>query len=178
MEGAITDYTRSIKLKNPKLHLPYNNRGNVHRGQGNLVDAIADYDEAIRIKPDYVTAYHNRGLVRQMQNNFEKAFNDYQEALELKPNDGVARMSLFGLLKKMGREEEAKEQEALARELIEKEDEYNRACFESLCGNIDEALALLKIALAKKDLDKAWARQDPDLEKLRDDKRFRALVGE
>ena len=57
-----------------------------------------------------------------------------------------------------------------------KEDEYNRACFESICGNADEALALLKVALEKKHVSLEWARRDPDFDFIREDARFKALV--
>ena len=63
-------------------------------------------------------------------------------------------------------------------QLTVKETEYDRACFESICGNVDEALALLKVALEKKQTPFAWARRDPDLDFIRDDPRFKALVGE
>lgn len=62
---------------------------------------------------------------------------------------------------------------------------YNMACTHALLGEHDLALAFLKReleenhptsgALARQ---KEWARTDPDLESLRDDPRFRALVGD
>ena len=42
---------------------------------------------------------------------------------------------------------EAAEQEAQARPLVAKESEYNQACFAAICGNPEEALRLLQIAL-------------------------------
>ena len=64
-----------------------------------------------------------------------------------------------------------------ARELPAKGMEYEGACFESVSGNVDEALALLKTALEKRQLNLEWARRDPDLVFIRDDSRFKALVG-
>jgi len=61
--------------------------------------------------------------------------------------------------------------------LIQNENEYNRACFESICGNMEKALNLLKIALEKGQSSKEWVKQDPDLENLRDDPRFKEIVG-
>ena len=140
-------------------------------------EAETAYRKAIEINPDYATAYSNLGILLQLQDDFKGALVNYHKALELKEDDGVTRMSLFGLLKKMRRTEEAKEHEILARELIQTENEYNRACFESLCGNIDEALVLLKVGLEKGYSSKEWAKQDPDLENLRDDECFKVLVG-
>ena len=58
------------------------------------------------------------------------------------------------------------------------ENEYNRACFESIRGNIDQALELLKIGLELRQSSKDWAKQDPDFDNIRDDPRFKELVGE
>ncbi len=49
--------------------------------------------------------------------------------------------------------------------------------FEAICGNVDEAHALLKAALEKKLETIAWARHDPDFESLRTDPRFVEMVG-
>jgi hypothetical protein len=53
---------------------------------------------------------------------------------------------------------------------------YNRACFEAIQGNADEAIALLKIALEKRLVSTAVVRRDPDFDFIRDDPRFKALV--
>jgi len=119
-----------------------------------------------------------RGLVYQTRGELEAALKDYRQALELQPDYGLARMSLFGLLKKMGKATDAGKHEELARSFAEDASEYNRACFESLCGNDEEALDLLEIALEKRQSSKDWARQDPDLENLRDNLRFIILLGE
>ena len=90
----------------------------------------------------------------------------------------MARTSLLGLLKKLGREDEAKEHEQIALIFIQKEDEYNRACFEAIRGKTDTALKLLEIWFTKAPSAKKWAKQDPDLENIRDDPRFKELVNE
>ncbi len=56
------------------------------------------------------------------------------------------------------------------------EKEYDQACFAAICGNSDEAIELLKIALEKKQTSLDWVRRDPDLDFIRDDPRFKAIV--
>jgi len=90
----------------------------------------------------------------------------------------MVRLSLISILRKSGRKAQADEQEKLARELIAKENEYNLACFEAICSNTDKALELLKIALGKNQVSKQLARQDRDFESIRDDPRFKELIGE
>ncbi len=67
---------------------------------------------------------------------------------------------------------------AIARESIAKESNYSRACFEAICGNVEEALASLRIGLEKREVSVGWVRRDPDFEGLRDDPRFEALLDE
>jgi tetratricopeptide (TPR) repeat protein len=61
---------------------------------------IADYSEAIRIRPGYVDAYNNRGVVRKEKGDYDGAIADYNEAIRLDPlhvsaynNRGLARSS-------------------------------------------------------------------------------------
>jgi hypothetical protein len=61
---------------------------------------------------------------------------------------------------------------------MEKEDEYNRACFAASYGEADQVLSLLKIALEKKQASLDWVRRDPDFDFIRDDPRYQALVAE
>ncbi len=52
--------------------------------------AIANYDEAIRLKPGYGEAYNNRGLVYQAQGSTDQAIADFAEAIRLNPGLGDA----------------------------------------------------------------------------------------
>jgi len=45
------------------------------------------------------------------------------------------------------------------------------------CGNTDQAIELLKQALDLRQTSPEWVRGDPDLDFIRDDPRFQALVG-
>jgi tetratricopeptide (TPR) repeat protein len=58
--------------------------------KGDLDLAIADYTEAIRLKPDYATAYANRGTCYQFKYDLDRAIADFTEALRLNPTDTFA----------------------------------------------------------------------------------------
>ncbi len=53
---------------------------------------------------------------------------------------------------------------------------YNLACSLALCGQADRALETLARAVALGYRDPAHLREDPDLESLRDDPRFQAVL--
>ena len=48
--------------------------------------AIASYDEAIQLKPDYADAYSNRGNALKELEQFDAAIADYDKAIQLKPD--------------------------------------------------------------------------------------------
>ena len=68
------------------------NRGNAKRRLKRHNDAIADYDEAIRLKPDYVGAYINRGNTKGKLGFKEEARKDFETALELARNTNNAKI--------------------------------------------------------------------------------------
>ena len=176
-DGAITDFSEAIRLE-PDFPDIYLRRGLAYRHKGKFDRAMDDYDKAIALEPDNFNNYYERGLLHQILGKLGKALEDYTNTILIKPDHAVARTSLLGLMKKLGREDEAKEHEQIALIFIQQEDEYNRACFEAIRGKTDMALKLLKIWFAKVPSAKKWAKQDPDLENIRDDSRFKELVDE
>ena len=60
--------------------------GNSSVYQEDYKSAIADYDRAIQLKPDYAKAYYNRGLAYDHQGKYSKAIADYNRAIQLKPD--------------------------------------------------------------------------------------------
>ena len=48
--------------------------------------ALKDYNEAVRLKPDYAEAFNNRGIARRAKGDAEGALKDYSEAIRLKPD--------------------------------------------------------------------------------------------
>ena len=145
-EDALGAYQRAIEL-DPKDAYPHNGLGNVYRDLGRQEDALGAYQRAIELDPKYATPHHGLGNVYATMGRQEEALTAYQRAIELDPKDGIYHSSLAGVYRKLGREGEAAQQIEIARGLIAHESEYNRACFESICGNVDAALALLKAAI-------------------------------
>ena len=53
-------------------------------------EAIGDYDEAIRVKPDSSRAYNNRANAKAVLGRYEEAIADYDEAIRLDPGVGAS----------------------------------------------------------------------------------------
>lgn len=68
----------------------YNNRGVAYVDKRDYVQAIQDYDEAIRLNPNLASAFYGRGEAYDHTGEFDRAIQDYNEALRLNPNSAYA----------------------------------------------------------------------------------------
>jgi tetratricopeptide (TPR) repeat protein len=57
---------------------------------GDNKGAIVDYNETLRINPNYVLAYDNRGNSRRALGDNKGALADYNEAVRISPNFALA----------------------------------------------------------------------------------------
>jgi lipoprotein NlpI len=92
-ELAIQHCTRAIDSKHysgVQLSRLHYNRGLEHSGLGRQDRAIADYDEAIRLVPQYGDAYLARGNARGLKNDSDGAIADFDAALNINPKDRSA----------------------------------------------------------------------------------------
>jgi TonB family protein len=53
-------------------------------------EAIVNFDEAIRARPDFAEAYLNRGAAYQVTGKYKEAIADYDKALSFKPGYALA----------------------------------------------------------------------------------------
>ncbi|QND53255.1 tetratricopeptide repeat protein [Phyllobacterium sp. 628] len=65
----------------------YYDRGNAYLDAEKLDLAVADYSQAITLKPDYKDAWYSRGYARHDLGDYDHAIDDYDAALKLAPGD-------------------------------------------------------------------------------------------
>ena len=70
-------------------------------------DAIAAYDEAVRLKRDFAEAYNNRGIAKYALGRHEDAITDYNQAIRLKPDPAKAYINRGNVKYALGRHEDA-----------------------------------------------------------------------
>ena len=69
-------------LKSPEI---YSCLGSAYHGKGDSDNAIANFNEAIRLKSDYPLAYMGRGLVYLSKSEIKLAIKDSNIAIKLNP---------------------------------------------------------------------------------------------
>ena len=97
--------------------------------------------------------------------------------VEINPEDFIPYLTLASISKQIGAEIST-EHVARARRLIPEDDWYDRTCLESVCGKLDLAFEYLEEAAQHEQFNASSAWDDPDLQWLRSDPRFAAIVGE
>ncbi|MEH2161560.1 MAG: tetratricopeptide repeat protein, partial [Nostoc sp.] len=77
---SITRYTLTTKYDE------YINQGNACYNLGNNQAAIDNYNQAIRINPNFADIYNRRGAAHYTLGNNQAAIEDYNQAIRLNPN--------------------------------------------------------------------------------------------
>jgi len=140
---------RDNLLHNPLAWAAHYNLGNALLRAGKTEDAIAQYGEALRIRPDYVEAHYNLGNALLQAGKTEDAIAQYREALRIRPNDAQAQNNLGIALYQTGKRDEAIEQfhQALRINPDYAEAHTNLGTALAQTGKIEEAIAHYQQAL-------------------------------
>src|SRR5262249_46460690 len=83
--GGCTALIDSGKETPQTLVIAYNNRGNAYTAKGEYDRAIQDYDQSIKLDPNYARAFNNRGVAYQTKGEYDRAIDDFDESIKLNP---------------------------------------------------------------------------------------------
>jgi tetratricopeptide (TPR) repeat protein len=92
-EQAIDLFTEALAIDTGEgetdlgLDVVYFYRGFAQRQMGSAEAALADYDRAIELNPEFAAAYLNRGAAHYHLGEIEEAVADYTRAVELDPEN-------------------------------------------------------------------------------------------
>ena len=100
LDGGLRDYDKAISL-DAKNWKAYSARGEAMRLKGNLDQAMADHEEAIRLNPT-PESFLNRALAWKAKGDLDRAIADYDDAILLNPNYAPAYAARGAILKLKG----------------------------------------------------------------------------
>jgi tetratricopeptide (TPR) repeat protein len=146
----------------------------IEDAEGVVRDGLGEYEDSWQL-------WLQLGHILSRKQDFAEAADAFLTATELEPDEFWPWLYLGHAQRNLGDYEAAIEatENALRVEVGEKEYNkayYNLACYNALLGRNEEAIDYLKIALENDESLKEWAREDSDLDALRDDPGFEFLV--
>ena len=135
--------------KNDKLPYPRAERAYQRLQKNDLVGALEDYNEVIKLDPKEAENFINRGLVKERMKDHDDALDDFSQAIKLDDKDPKAWACHGNVLSKLGRWKEAVEDYTVA---LSHDPKYGHALFNrgiahQNTGNKSAACADLKAAL-------------------------------
>jgi len=169
----------------PKLYEAPYFYGRARLAQGQWFEAAPLFEKAAAIRPDdyqapsfLAAAYAGQGRIHEASKASHKAVGVIERWLDLNPDDARALNLGATIWSNLGQHEKALEW-ARRSLVIDKEDPqllYNVACVYAIEGMKDDAIMTLERAIDKGYGHKEWIEHDSDLNSLRSDKRFQALL--
>jgi tetratricopeptide (TPR) repeat protein len=178
IEAGLAKFKRVVEVNPTNAHA-WDTLGNLYKSAGQYKDALLAYQQAISNDPKRSLYHHHLALVYAHEGRMEDAIDAMQHVIEIDPDHALAHAALGGYYRKMGLEELAQKHVGKAmKNIFDSENEYNRACLAAICGDTDQALRLLRVALQNKQTYVDWILRDPDLDFIRQDPRFKQLISD
>jgi len=192
-EAAIKCYEKVLE-KNSKPNLKaeiYCMKAISYRNLEKFDNSIRCLETSLKLNNKYGLAYQYLGLVYNLKGEIDEAIKAFKKCEKCDKDLTLIHPSLARLYEIKCENEKIKEHYKKAnkyctksiehckkaKDSLEGRIEYNRACYEAICGDKKAALELLKIVVEKKQVVKKWIQNDPDLEKIRNDPEFENCLG-
>ncbi len=169
----------------PRLYHPHYILGRVRFSQGRMDQAATHFREASAIVPESYDSWYLLGMCYRKLGDSVRARSAELECMEAvkkrlrqHPDDTRALTMGAAVLAELGEPERSAEwvQRALAVDAEEPIIAYNAACVYVSLGDHQRAIDCLASALRSGSLFADWVANDPDLDPLRDNPRFREVL--
>jgi serine/threonine protein kinase/tetratricopeptide (TPR) repeat protein len=183
-DQAQQEFEAAIRL-DPKLYEAYYFYARTSFQRGDLTKAAELYEIAAKLNPDdyqavslLVTVYHGLGLAAEATATQQRALQLTERHIDSHPDDPRALYLGAGILARMGDQKRSMDWAGRALSIDPEETSilYNVACVYALLGRLEEALTCLGKVMEHGTFYKNWAAKDSDLDSLRSDTRFQALL--
>jgi len=138
-----------VIARDPSVWIAHNNLGVIYLQTGRVEEAAGQFEEAVRLNPNYAAAHNNLGNALIQSGHLQEAIGHYREAVRLNPDYAEAHNGLGNALLQAGQFAEA---QAQCQEAVRLNPDYVLAyCTQGLVlakmGRLPEALAQFETAL-------------------------------
>jgi non-specific serine/threonine protein kinase len=183
-DQAQQEFEAAIRL-DPKLYEAYYFYARTSFQRGDLTKAAELYEHAAKLNPDdyqavslLVNVYHGLGLAAESAATEQRALQLTERHIDSHPDDPRALYLGAGILARIGDQGRSLDwaRRALAIDPEETSILYNVACVYALLGRSEDALSCLGKVMEHGTFYKNWAAKDSDLDSIRSDTRFHALL--
>ncbi|MEJ2086284.1 MAG: protein kinase [Acidobacteriota bacterium] len=183
-DDAEREYQEALRL-DPKNFEAYSAYGSLKYRQGELDRAAELWERAVELDPDGAQSidvlpqvYRSLGEREEELRALQRLVEWSQRRLELFPDDNNARVKGAIALMQLGQRDRAEEWLRLVEESSRGDSLtlYNIACVYSVAGEVDRGIDFLERSVEAGAHDLSWFLQDSDLDNLRGDPRFEALI--
>jgi adenylate cyclase len=181
---AQLEFEAAIRL-DPKLYEAYYFYARTSFQRGDLVKAAELYEYASKLNPDdyqavslLVAVYHGLGRPIEAAATERRALQLIEKHIDSHPDDPRALYLGAGILARLGEHTRSYDwaRRALAIDPEETSILYNVGCVYALLGRSEDALSCLGKVMEHGTFFKNWAAKDSDLDSVRSDPRFQALI--
>jgi tetratricopeptide (TPR) repeat protein len=89
-DKAIAAFKKAAQLEAryaPNLSSALQQRASIYMNERKFPEAIADYSEALKVKPDDPNIFERRAYAEMQLKDYDKALHDYNQAIKLSPED-------------------------------------------------------------------------------------------
>jgi predicted O-linked N-acetylglucosamine transferase (SPINDLY family) len=138
---AIALFRQALKFsRSPEL---FCNLGNVLHTIGRQAEAIQNYAEALKLRPEYGAALNGQGIALLTLGHVDRAMQSFDAAIAINPRDMAALANRGDAQRLLGRPSDALESYRAALKLAPQDPvlHYSRAFVQQQLGNVEEALA-------------------------------------
>ncbi len=106
LDEALEQYREAVRIR-PAFTQGHYNAGVALSKAARYEEAVPYFDEAVRQQPDFVKAHFNLAVCHARLNQAEPAIRHFEEVLRINPDNAQAHRNLGGILRALGRNEDA-----------------------------------------------------------------------
>lgn len=163
--------------QNPDYGFGYYRRGWFKDHSGDIDGAIEDYTLCITMEPDYAYTYLNRGVLYRLKGDMNDAENDFKQVIKLDSIPDEIECAQYAYYYLGDKEKTI----SIINDMLKKNDKgdyYDAACLYSIMGEKEKSISYLRKALELGYRRFAHIKRDRDLNNIRNEETYKALIEE